>query len=62
MSVYTEFAADVERRRRRLARAQFWFRVKGPISTETFLLAAAFLIALGSFLGGVVAAGRLVAR
>ena len=57
MSAYQEFAADVERRRRRVARQQLKQRMLGPISTETLLWAAVALVALARFLGGVMAAG-----
>lgn len=57
MSTYQEFAADIERRRARLRRQQMLQRMLGPISTEALLWAAFFMVALGSFLGGIMAAG-----
>jgi hypothetical protein len=57
MSAYQEFAVDVQRRRQRLARQQMLQRMLGPVSTEALLWAALALIALGAFLGGILAAG-----
>ncbi len=57
MSIFVEFAEDIERRRRRLAMRQIWFRLRGPISTETLFWAALVLVAIGSLLGGIVIAG-----
>ncbi len=61
MSIHTEFAEDIERRRRRLAMRQMWFRMSGPVGTQTLLIAASLLIALGAFLG-VLLVGGLVSR
>ena len=57
MSAYQEFAVDIERRRMRLARRQMLQRMLGPMSTEALLWAAMALIAVGAFLGGILAAG-----
>ncbi len=62
MSVFMEFAEDIERRRARLRRQQMWQRLRGPVSTETLFWAALFLVAVGSFLGGVIIAAGMVAR
>ena len=61
MSIFVEFAEDIERRRRRLAMRQIWFRLRGPISTETLFWAAVLLVAVGSLLAGAVISG-LVAK
>ncbi len=57
MSIFVEFAEDIERRRARLRRQQMWQRLRGPVSTETLFWAALVLVAIGSLLGGVVVAG-----
>jgi hypothetical protein len=59
MSICTEFAEDIERRRALLRRQQMWQRLRGPVSTETLFWAALFLVALGSFVGGVLVASGL---
>jgi hypothetical protein len=56
MSIAQEFAGDIGRRRRRLARRQLWFRLRGPMSTQMLLWLAIFLIALGGLLGGAIVA------
>jgi hypothetical protein len=62
MSICTEFAADIERRRARLRRQQMWARLRGPVSTETLFWAALFLVALGSLLAGAFVAGMAAGR
>lgn len=36
MTIYTEFREDIERRRARLARAQFWFRKRSQLKWAIF--------------------------
>jgi hypothetical protein len=56
VSIAQEFAEHIERRRRRLARAQFWFRLRGPVSTQMLLWVALLLIAIGGLLGAAILA------
>ncbi len=62
MSIFAEFAEDIERRKRRLETREIWHRLRGPISTEMFFWAALFLVALGSFISGIVMAGLVAGR
>jgi len=57
VSIFAEFAEDIERRKRRLQMRQIWHRLRGPMSTETLFWAALVLVAIGSLLGGIVIAG-----
>jgi hypothetical protein len=56
MSIAQEFAEDIGRRQRRVARQQLWFRMRGPVSTQMLLWLAIFLIAIGGLLGGAIVA------
>jgi len=44
--MYQEFADDIELRRQRLARQQFWFRVRRELRRPDVILATVFLLLL----------------